>query len=229
VPSGSRCGESYDYCVVEDLRSLLWIANLGAIELHPLLVHADRLEAPTGVVFDLDPGPPAGIAACRKVALRLREVLASLDLRSVVKTSGWAGMHLVVPLNTPTTFEDAKRFARRLATHLAARHPGLVTHRPARALRRGRVFVDWSQNSRTRSIVAPYSLRAAAVPLVSAPLRWEEVGRGRRWFFGPQEVIERTSDGDPFRGALDLEQRLPPEDVLTSLLGEQAPEPEPGI
>lgn len=211
VPSGSRRGEAYEYCVVDDLRSLLWVANLGAIELHPLLACTDRLDVPTQVVFDLDPGPPAGIAACSEVAVRLRDLLAALGLRSVVKTSGWAGIHVVVPLNSSQTFEASKRFARSIAAHLAARHPELIVDRPAQRLRQGKVFIDWSQNSRTRSIVAPYSLRATDIPLVSTPLAWEEVGQ-KASFFQPQGVLERVAEyGDRFRAALEVEQELPPD------------------
>ena len=205
-----------DYCLLSDLPSLLWAANAGAIELHPLLSRGERVEQPTAVVFDLDPGPPAGLRECCAVALLLRERLAAAGLASFVKTSGSLGLHVLVPLNAPATFAAGKAFARGVATELAAELPDRVVWRPERSLRRGKVLVDWGQNAATRSLVAPYSLRAMPVPTVAAPLTWDEVERASGTasaddlVFPPAAVRERIERlGDPFRAVLELVQRLP--------------------
>ena len=205
-----------EYCLVNDLPSLLWAANMGTIELHPFLARSDRLEAPDVVVFDLDPGTPAGILECGRVALWLRDALAEEGLASLPKTSGSIGLHVYVPLNSPATYGDTKAFARRLAGVLAERHPDSVVDEMAKRLRGGKVFLDWGQNDAAKSTIAPYSLRAMAWPTVSAPIAWEEVERAtaeRRsdlLTFGPREVLDRLERlGDPFESVLTLKQTLP--------------------
>jgi bifunctional non-homologous end joining protein LigD len=200
-----------DYCTVSNLASLLWAVNVGTIELHPLPATQERPHEPTAVVFDLDPGPPAGLAACCEAACALRESLAALSLVSFPKTSGSLGIHVHVPLAPGHRFADTKAFARRVAEELAAACPDLVVARQTQALRAGKVLVDWGQNDATRSLPAPYSLRAMRVPTAATPLAWQEVERGGDGLvFGPDEVIERLERlGDLFAGALGAAQRLP--------------------
>lgn len=209
-----RRGGVQEFCLVNDLPSLLWVANLGTVELHPFLARADRPDRPTAVVFDLDPGAGAGLAECSRVALRLRDALARGGLDGVPKTSGGKGLHVVVPLNAPHSFQRTKAFARAVAGELAGRHPGLVVDRMARSLRRGRVLVDWSQNDPGKSTIAVYSLRGTSVPRVSTPVTWEEVegaaeGAGGL-VFGPREVLDRLArHGDLFAPVLRRVARLP--------------------
>ena len=166
-----RRGGVFSMCVVDDVRSLLWVVNLGAVELHPHPVSADDPGRSTLLVFDLDPGDGAGLRECCEVALLLRDRLPG---KPVVKWSGSLGLHVYVPID-PAPDTETKAFARALAEELAVERPDLVVAQARRAMRAGRVFVDWLQNDATRSTVAPYSLRAAPWPLVSAPLTWAEV------------------------------------------------------
>jgi bifunctional non-homologous end joining protein LigD len=153
------------------------------------------------LVLDLDPGPPADIADCCRVALRARELLAELRLEAYPKTSGAAGFHVYAPLRERLTFAETKPLARELAERLAAEDPARVTARMSRAERSGKVYVDWNQNDATKSLVAPYSLRALPWPTVSTPLRWEEVERAdpARLVFAPEDAIARLEEaGDLF-------------------------------
>ncbi|HET7471631.1 MAG TPA: non-homologous end-joining DNA ligase [Candidatus Limnocylindrales bacterium] len=191
-----RRGDRLEYCLVEEPATLAWLANLGTIELHPHGWTIDAPDEPTGVVFDLDPGPPAGHPAAAAVALRIRDRLAADGLACVVKTSGALGLHVVAPLASGAAFSDAKGYARRVAESLEDETPDLVIARSDRAARAGRVYVDWIQNDRSRQLVAPYSPRAMPVPQVSTPLRWDEVeaaadGRPVRLRPGFGEVLER--------------------------------------
>jgi bifunctional non-homologous end joining protein LigD len=204
VASGRR-GETIEYCLVQDAPTLVWAANLAAIELHPSLARVPRLTHPTSLVFDLDPGPPAGLPECCEVALVLRGLFDGLGLDSVVKTSGAKGLQVYVPLDGTATFADTKRFARQVADLLAAQAPDLVVSRMTRSLRGGRVFVDWSQNDRHKTTVSVYSVRAEDGPTVSAPLTWREVSEAHRRGDGEflrmdtQAVLERVArDGDGF-------------------------------
>jgi bifunctional non-homologous end joining protein LigD len=204
---GAR-GQPLRYCRLEEPAALAWAASAGALELHPFLARADRPERPLAVVFDLDPSPPAGIAACCRVALAIRAELAASRLASYPKTSGAKGLHVLAPLDGPPTFEQTRLFARAVAERLEAAQPDLVTARMARTRRAGRVLVDWRQNAGGLSIVAPYSLRGTPVPRVSTPLLWDEVevgGRGDASLaFGPVEALRRVAEhGDlfaPLRG-----------------------------
>ena len=201
-------GETRNYCVVNDVPSLVWVANQGAIELHPYLGTAERPDEPTFLVFDLDPHPPRRLLDCCRVALRLRQALRSADLSGYPKTSGAAGLHVFAPLERPGRYEETRAAARAIAADLAVDDPELVSDSTVPRERAGRVFVDWLQNAPRRSTVAPYSLRATEVPLVSAPLAWEEVedavaaGSARELAFGPEQVLERVARrGDLFSGA----------------------------
>ena len=215
APIRLRGGAVRRFCVVEDLRSLLWVANQNAIELHPLPVRIDRPDRPVAVVLDLDPAPPADLLTCCEVALHVCELLAARELDAVVKSSGSVGLHVYVPLDGRATFGQAKAFARELAAHLAAELPARVTDEQRGPARAGRVLVDWLQNDPMRSTVAPYSLRSTPWPTVSTPLRWEELAaaleerRPELLVFLPDDVLERAERiGDPFRPAFELEQSL---------------------
>jgi len=210
-------GREHAHCVVDDVSSLLWLVNLGTVEVHPFLFAADDPPTPTSLVFDLDPGEPAGLRETCRVAIRLRTVLADQRLVSVAKTSGGTGLHVYVPLNTPVTFEETKAYARTVATYLTDEMPDDVVDRQARRLRPGKVLVDWMQNDRFRSTVAAYSLRATSVPRVSTPVTWEEVaavGEGadeRALEFGLEDVLRRLErDGDLFGPVTTLAQQLVP-------------------
>jgi bifunctional non-homologous end joining protein LigD len=217
VWSGRQEG-TIDYCLIEDLPTLIWVANLAAIELHPSLARAPELQTPTMLVFDLDPGEPAGVRECCRVALAIKEIFDAFGLRSAVKTSGLKGLQVYVPLNTPVTYEQTKPFTRAVAELLEKQHPKLVVSRMTKSLRPGRVLIDWSQNDPHKTTVSVYSLRAHATPLVSTPLDWEEVGlasrrrRGReqQLSLAPKELLRRGErDGDLFAAVLGVEQSLP--------------------
>jgi bifunctional non-homologous end joining protein LigD len=203
------------YCVVNDAASLVWVANLSTIELHPFLARADRPDEPTAVMFDLDPGSGAGLLGACAAGLRLRALLAEQGLVALAKTSGGSGLHVSVPLNRPHRYAETKAFAREVAARLSAEAPDRVTDNARRSARAGRVLVDWLQNEPRRSTVAPYSLRAADWPVVSTPVTWEEVERAvreerpERLVFTPGEVLRRVEEmGDVFAGVLTVEQRL---------------------
>lgn len=211
----NRRGGTFDYCVIASTAALVWAANAGAIELHPLLGHRAHVGEARIAVFDLDPGPPAGLLDCCRVALALRESLDRLALQAFVKTSGATGLHVYVPLNLPHDHEEVKRFVRERVRDLAEQGYPVVLD-AARAARAGRVFVDWSQNNPIRSIVAPYSLRALPLPTVSTPVGWDELegavvaGDEQCLRFLPADVLERLEDiRDPFEPVIRLEQELP--------------------
>ena len=205
-----------NYVLVEDSPTLVWLANLAALELHPLLSRMPELLAPTSVVFDLDPGPPAGVLECARVALWLRELFAGLGLEAVVKTSGSKGMQVYLPLNTATTFDDTKAFAHGVARLLERQHPREVVSSMSKTVRAGKVFVDWSQNDDHKTTIAVYSLRARERPFVSTPVTWEEVeaavaaSSGKGLAFEASEVLQRVASlGDLFAPMVELRQQLP--------------------
>lgn len=215
-PLRLRGGQLRHYCVVNDLPSLVWVANLGTIELHTFLSRGPHQGLATAVAFDLDPGPGAGLLDCCRLALRLREALGALELASFAKTSGSLGLHVLVPLDPPRPFAETKPFARELAGRLAAEDPDRVTDATKRSGRAGRVLVDWLQNDPSRSTAAPYSLRAADQPTVSTPVGWEELEAAlsaedpARLRFVAGDVLRRVErQGDPFRPLLSLRQGLP--------------------
>ncbi len=175
---GSQAGRSsIDYVLVDDLPTLVWAANLAALELHVPQWRVDAAGRPADpdlLVLDLDPGPPATVVECCRVALLLREALAADRLVGYPKTSGSKGMQLLVPLE-PTPPARTSSYARSLAMTLARDHPELVVAQMAREVRPGRVYLDWSQNNAAKTTVAAYSLRARPLPTVSTPVGWEEV------------------------------------------------------
>jgi bifunctional non-homologous end joining protein LigD len=205
-----------DYCLAEDLPTLIWAANLADIELHTSLSLAARMEQPTAIVFDLDPGPPAALKACCRVALQIRELFEMFGLDTFVKTSGAKGLQVYAPLNTSVGYEQTKPFARAVAELLEKRHPRKVISRMAKELRPGKVLIDWSQNDEHKTTVCVYSLRARERPTISTPLEWEEVERAVRarrepnLSAEPRGLLERVErDGDLFAALLTLTQELP--------------------
>jgi len=188
------------YCVVDDLDGLLWLVNAGTVELHPLLSRGGRTDEATALVLDLDPGPTAGLAECADAALTLRPLLRERGLDGCVKTSGAVGLHVYAPLARARPFAETKALARELAAELVVLRPGLAVDRQARALRRGKVLVDWGQNAATRSLAAPYTVRVGDAPRVSTPLAWDELERDPgALVFSPREVLDRVERlGDLF-------------------------------
>jgi bifunctional non-homologous end joining protein LigD len=214
VPT-SRIGD-IDFCLANDLPTLVWLANLADLELHTSLARAGAYESPTVIAFDLDPGPPATIVECAEVALELRMIFEHLRMEAFPKTSGSKGMQVYVPLNTPTSYEVTRPFARGLAELLERRRGELVVSDMKKSLRGGKVFVDWSQNTSFKTTVNVYSLRAMPRPTVSTPLRWEEVEAVTEsrdpddLVFTPADVLERVAEhGDLFAPVASLVQRLP--------------------
>jgi bifunctional non-homologous end joining protein LigD len=204
------------YVLANDLPTLVWLANLAALELHPSLALAKDIKCPTEMVFDLDPGPPANIVQCCQVGLWLREIFEHFGLQSFPKTSGSKGLQIYVPLNTPTTFERTKMFSHALAQLLEHEHPDMVVSDMKKKLRTGKVLVDWSQNDEHKTTVAVYSLRAREHPTVSTPVTWEEVEKtlkkkdaGLLVFEAPQVVTRFEKMGDLFEPMNELKQRLP--------------------
>jgi bifunctional non-homologous end joining protein LigD len=212
----SRHGGPIDYCTCNDLATLVWVANLASIELHPSLSRGSDVGRPTTMAFDLDPGPPAGIIECSQVAMWLREVLDDFGVESFPKTSGSKGMQLYVPINTPVTYKDTKGFSHALARLLEKQHPKEVVSVMTKELRKGKVFIDWSQNDEHKTTVSVYSLRARERPTVSTPLRWDEVEHALDkddadlLRYEAPDVIERVEkDGDLFAPVAQLKQKLP--------------------
>jgi len=204
------------FCLVNDLPSLVWAANLGDLELHTFLAKADKVERPTMMVFDLDPGAPADILSCAQVGLWLRQSLNGLKLKSFPKTSGSKGLQIYVPLNTLATYDQTKALSHRLAEQLEREHPELVVSKMGKSLRSGRVFVDWSQNDRHKTTVCAYSLRAKERPTVSTPVEWDEVEAAFKkrdaalLSFISDEVLKRVEkNGDLFEPLLKLKQKVP--------------------
>jgi len=213
--SGSN-RRTVNYILADDLPTLVWLANLAALELHPSLALAKDIECPTEMVFDLDPGPPANIVQCCQVGLWLREIFEHFGLQSFPKTSGSKGLQIYVPLNTPTTFDRTKLFSHALAQLLEHDHPEHVVSDMKKNIRGGKVFVDWSQNDEHKTTIAVYSLRAREHPTVSTPVTWDEVERALKkkdaslLVFEAKQVIARfEKQGDLFEPVLELKQKLP--------------------
>lgn len=209
---GDRRG-GIEYCRLDSVAALAWTANLAALEIRSPMARCGAVDSPTMLVFDLDPGEPATIVECAQVALEIHDVLDTVGLRSFPKTSGSKGMHLYAPLNTPHEHDYASDFALAVAQLLEQKLPKLVLSNMTKKLRKGKVFIDWSQNSRHKTTIAPYSLRAKDRPTVSTPLTWDEVADGadgEPLGFEASEVLERVEDhGDLFADTLTLEQELP--------------------
>jgi len=204
-----------NYILANDLPTLVWIANLASIELHPSLSLASDLETPTMIVFDLDPGPPANIVQCAQVGLWVREIFNHFGLQSFPKTSGSKGMQIYIPLHTKVTYDQTKPFAHAIARLLEQEHPDLVVSDMKKAVRTNKVLVDWSQNDRHKTTISVYSLRARERPTVSTPVTWEEVEQtlkkkdAQRLVFEAKDVLARVAKvGDLFEPVLTLKQKL---------------------
>jgi bifunctional non-homologous end joining protein LigD len=216
VRAGPEAGK-IEFCVCDGLPTLTWMAQLAAIELHPSLSPARAPTRPAFLVFDLDPGPPADVVDCCRVALRLRELFAHFEVEAFPKTSGSKGLQVYVPLNTPrASYDQTKPFAKAIAQLLEKQTPDLVVSKMKKVERKGKVFVDWSQNHRSKTTIAVYSLRARERPTVSTPVGWDEVehAAGRddaaSLVFEAADVLKRVeSRGDLFAPVLELEQELP--------------------
>ncbi len=223
VEAGPHAGV-IDFCVCEDLPTLVWMAQLASIELHPSLSLAAAPDRPSVLAFDLDPGPPADVVDCCRVALRVRELFDHFGVQSFAKTSGSKGLQVYVPLNNDEVAYEAedggdqatKPFARAIAQLLEKQTPKEVVSKMKKAEREGKVFVDWSQNHRRKTTIAVYSLRARERPTVSTPVSWDEVEHAAEnedadsLVFEAGQALERIErHGDLFAPVLELQQRLP--------------------
>jgi bifunctional non-homologous end joining protein LigD len=213
-----------DYCMVQEVAALVWAANLADIELHTSLSLAKDILRPTVIVFDLDPGEPANIVQCCQTAIWVRDIFQHFGLQSFPKTSGSKGMQVYVPLNTPVSYDDTKAFAHEIARMLEAQHRDDIVSDMKRALRVGKVLVDWSQNDDHKTTVCVYSLRAKSRPTVSTPVTWKEVEQcwakkdASLLVFESQQVLKRVKGmGDLFEPVLTLKQKLPPLGALAAL------------
>ena len=209
---GDRSG-GIEYCALDSRPALAWAANMAALEIHaPMALGAD-IESPQLCVFDLDPGPGAGMTECARVGLAIRDVLDGLGLELLAKTSGSKGLQLYVPLNSPHTHDHTSSFAHAVAQVLEKHRPDEVTSTMAKKVRKNKVFIDWSQNSRHKTTIAVYSLRARPEPTVSTPVTWDEVSdaadEAALSFTAPEVLARIDRLGDLFAPAASLEQALP--------------------
>ena len=209
--------ERMKVCLVNDLETLIWVENLASLELHVPLARASSPETPDSMVFDLDPGDQANILDCAKVALILRDLLAELRLTSFVKTSGKKGLHVYVPLNRKeTTFDDTKKFSKAVTRTVQKNYPELVTAKMAKEFRKAKVFINWSQNDSSKTMICVYSLRAREKPIVSFPLEWKELenfaglGDPEKLQVMHSEAVSRAEKQDDlFQEVLVKKQKLP--------------------
>ena len=219
VPRRETPGPDIRYILIDDLPTLVWVANLGALEIHPFLHRARTLDRPTAIVFDCDPGEGSDLLVCARVALMLRDVLQELGFDSYVKVSGSKGLQVYVPLNSTVTYEQTQPLAQGIAQLLAQREPKLVVAQMPKHLRTKKVFIDWSQNTDYKTTVSVYSLRAKTYrPYVSVPVRWDELSDAlegkdtESLFVTPEETLERLEKvGDLFKPVLTQVQKLPAE------------------
>jgi bifunctional non-homologous end joining protein LigD len=205
-----------DYCLAQDLPTLVWAANLADLELHTSLAKKKDVARPTMMVFDLDPGAPADIVHCCQVGIWLRDLLTKMKLKSFAKTSGSKGLQVYVPLNTPVTFDQTKDLSRALGQLLEREHVDLVTSNMSKSVRKGKVFVDWSQNDEHKTTICVYSLRAKEEPTVSTPVSWDEVTnclkkkKADLLKFRSDKVLARVEKlSDLFAPVEKLKQKLP--------------------
>ncbi len=206
-------GRGIDYPMLNEVAALAWAANLAALEIHSPMARCHDIESPAILVFDLDPGEPASIIEAAQIALSIKPILDSVGLESFGKTSGSKGLQLYVPLNTTHSHQHAQEFALAVAQLLEKQQPDAVTSNMAKAQRPGKIFIDWSQNSRHKTTIAPYSLRGRNVPTVSTPISWDEMGDcadGQYLSFEAADVMERVDAlGDIFEPVATLKQELP--------------------
>jgi bifunctional non-homologous end joining protein LigD len=197
VPGSTKSRETIDFVVVDDLPTLVWLANLAALELHTpqWRIGAD----PDLLVVDLDPGAPAALRECCAVAVLMRDRLAEDGVAAYPKTSGKKGMQLCCPISGTQSAEVVSGYAKRVAEELQRMVPGSITARMAKAVRPGKIFIDWSQNAAAKTTVTPYSLRAQEFPTVSTPLTWDEVeavatGAEEPRHYRADEVLARVEE-----------------------------------
>jgi bifunctional non-homologous end joining protein LigD len=191
-PGSTKSRETIDYTIIGDLPTLVWAANLAALELHiPMWRVGPRgkVHEPDLLVFDLDPGPPATIIECCQVAQHVRDVLAADGLTAYPKTSGSKGMQLYVPVASGG-WERTHAYAKQVAQQLAADLPDLVVWQMTKSIRAGKVLIDWSQNNAAKTTIATYSLRARPHPTVSTPMSWSEVERAAT----PEDLVFTAAD-----------------------------------
>ena len=217
-----------DYCLVQDVATLVWAANLADIELHTSLSLAKKIEEPTFLAFDLDPGAPADIVQCCQVGLWIRDLFRSFGLECFPKTSGSKGLQIYVPLNTRVTYDDTKSLAHAIARLLEQQHPQQVVSDMKKVQRVGKILVDWSQNDEHKTTICVYSLRAREQPTISTPVHWEEVEHCMKkkspetLAFKSADVLKRVErDGDLFEPVLKMKQKLP---SLAQVTGEVQPQ-----
>ena len=217
-------GGDINYCVINDLPSLIWAANLADLELHTFLHKAPSIRRPTALAFDLDPGPPADIVLCCQVGLWLKALFDALKMESFAKTSGSKGLQVYVPINGPVTYDKTKAFSHAIAELLESQSPEAVVSNMQKSRRAGKVLVDWSQNDDHKTTVNVYSLRAKEYPSVSTPVTWEEVEdvvrtkNATSLQFVSKEVLKRVEKaGDLFAPVLSLKQKLPSLRVIQNL------------
>jgi len=215
VEAGPHAGK-IDFCVCDGLPTLIWFAQLAAVELHPSLSKTRAPKRPTVLAFDLDPGPPADIVDCCRVGLRLRDMFGHFGVESFAKTSGSKGLQVYVPLNDKVSYDVTKPFAKAIAQLLEKQTPDQVVSKMKKVEREGKVFVDWSQNHQRKTTIAVYSLRARERPTASTPVTWEEVenaadsGDASTLVFEADAVLDRIErHGDLFAPVLELKQELP--------------------
>ena len=204
-PGSTKSRETIEYLLGGDLPTLIWAANLAALELHTPMWRYPHIGEPDLLVFDLDPGPPATIVECCRVALLLRPLVAELGFTPVAKTSGGKGLQLYAAVAGMAS-QQTSDLAKDLAERLEKEQPELIVSRMTKALRPGKVLIDWSQNNAAKTTVAPYSLRARSQPTVSTPVSWAEVEGCKRasdLVFTADDVVARVADmGDLFSPAL---------------------------
>lgn len=213
VPGPGESSGPIAYCQLSEVAALAWSANLAALEIHSPMARSTDIESPTMVVYDLDPGPGTSIVECCQIALLVGDLLETVGLRGWAKTSGSKGMQVYVPLNTPHTHQHASSFAQATGQLIERDLPDRVTTSMAKSKRPDKVFIDWSQNSRHKTTIAPYSLRARSAPTVSTPITWDEVqagADGQPLVFRAEDVLDRVvRHGDLFADTINLEQQLP--------------------
>ncbi len=222
VPRRGRGGQIH-YILINNLATLVWVANIASIELHPFLHRAPAIDRPTSIVFDLDPGPGADLLTCIRVAMLVRDFLSELKLKCFPKVSGSKGLQVYVPLNGDATYDITGPFAKAVARMMEQREPDLVVSKMAKELRPKKIFIDWSQNSDFKTTVSVYSMRAKSDrPYVSMPVTWEELKAAVKekdmasLYFEPEQAIRRAEElGDIFKPVLTLKQTLPPEVLAT--------------
>jgi bifunctional non-homologous end joining protein LigD len=217
-------GGQINYCVINDLPSLIWAANLADLELHTFLHKGSAVHRPTAIAFDLDPGPPADIVLCCEVGLWLKGLFTALKMESFAKTSGSKGLQVYIPINSAVSYDKTKAFSHAIAELLESQRPEMVVSKMQKNLRSGKVLVDWSQNDDHKTTVNVYSLRAKDYPTVSTPVTWDEVEsvvrsrNAKHLSFEAKEVLERVEKmGDPFAPVLNLKQKLPSAGVIQKL------------